>query len=59
MRRTSVLLCGLLSFSLAATAISQTFPRFPADAIWNQDVSAQSIDANSAACVQGYFLTSP
>jgi|GEM_PF-1431939 len=51
MRRVSVLLGGLLSLSIASTGASQTIPRFPADAIWNQDISTAPIDTNSGAMI--------
>ena len=47
MRNSRSLLCGLmLSWIFATTA--QATPRFPSGAIWNQDISTQSPDPNSA-----------
>jgi len=50
MRLVRSLLAGWLFAACAISAGAQThaFPRFPADAIWNQDISAQSADPNSA-----------
>ena len=43
-------LCGLmLTWIVVATA--QATPRFPPGAIWNQDISAQSADPNSAKMI--------
>ena len=46
-----MLLVGLLATSIGSTAFAQTtrnFPRFPPNAIWNQDISAATPDPNSA-----------
>jgi len=47
MRYTRPLLCGLMLTSICAP-VAQATPRFPAGAIWNQDISAQSPDPDSA-----------
>ncbi len=40
---------ALLASATAPLSAANTFPKFPAGAIWNQDISALPVDPNSAA----------
>lgn len=53
MRKLPRLLSGLLFAATVSSATGQShvFPRFPAAAIWNQDISALSADPNSAIMI--------
>ncbi|WP_018972121.1 hypothetical protein [Rudaea cellulosilytica] len=50
MRYLPALLCALLLTGVAAPAVQAT-PRFPPGAIWNQDISSQAADPNSAKMI--------
>jgi len=50
MRYLPDLLCALLLTGVAAPAVQAT-PRFPPGAIWNQDISTQAADPNSAKMI--------
>lgn len=53
MRHLSALSKGILlvAFAFAACAQVHAFPRFPAGAVWNQDISALPADPDSAAMI--------